>query len=78
MGFYRIEFRLLSFSVQVVFFLWIADRTTAEQRIAFFATLAAAMDVEQTVTPVASFVPSTRLDMAVLIGSTVALLELRF
>lgn len=46
--------------LQVVFALWIADRTTTEQRIAFFATLAAAMDVEQTVTPVASFVPSTR------------------
>lgn len=49
-----------SFCGQVVFFLWIADRTTPEQRVAFFATLAAAMDVEQIVTPLASLVASKR------------------
>ena len=47
-------------TVQVIFFLWIADRTSAEQRVAFFATLAAAMDLEQIVTPLASLVASKR------------------
>lgn len=47
---------------QVVFALWIADRTTPEQRIAFFATLAAAMDVEQILLPVAAFVSMRRTD----------------
>lgn len=45
-----------------MFALWIADRTTPEQRIAFFATLAAAMDVEQILLPVAAFVSMRRTD----------------
>lgn len=44
----------------VIFGLWIADRTEPTQRVAFFATLAAAMDLEQVVTPLTSAVASLR------------------
>lgn len=44
----------------VVFSLWIADRTDPAQRVAFLATLGAATDLEQIVTPLASLAASTR------------------